>query len=72
MSDLSNLPASTFASKNPPGPLRQAILDFMSRHQAGQPGRYRFASGCTAPTLYSSCYAAMTRHLLGDLDGSSP
>ena len=71
MSDLSNLPASSFAAKNLPGSLCQATLDFIYNHQAGPPWRYRYASGCTAPTLYSSCYAAMTRHLLGDLDGLS-
>ncbi len=31
-------------------------------------GRYTYAHGCAAPTLYSSCYAALARHLLGDLD----
>jgi hypothetical protein len=30
-------------------------------------GRYRYAAGCTAPTLYSSTYAAMAQHLLGHL-----
>ena len=31
-------------------------------------GRYRYSAACGLPTLYSSCYAAMARHLLGDLD----
>jgi hypothetical protein len=31
-------------------------------------GRYRYAPGCRRATLYSSTYAAMVRHLLGDLD----
>jgi hypothetical protein len=31
------------------------------------PGGYRYAAGVSAPTLYSSTYAAMARSLLGDL-----
>ena len=31
-------------------------------------GRYRYAERMAAETLYASCYAAMTRHLYGDLD----
>jgi len=48
--------------------LQEAILAFCSTHRTGAPGRYRYAAGCTMPTLYASSYAAMTQHLLGDLD----
>ncbi len=59
--------------KNPGSPmntniLRQTILAFVATHRIGAAGRYRYSAGCTAPTLYSSCYAALTRHLLNDLD----
>ena len=47
--------------------LRQTVLAFVAGNQAGAPGRYRYAAGSALPTLYSSCYAAMARHLLGDL-----
>ena len=47
--------------------LRDRVLAFVSQRQAVEPGRYCYAAGCTVPTVYSSCYAAMTRHLLGDL-----
>jgi hypothetical protein len=49
--------------------LRTALLAFVEAHQAGEVGIYRYAAGCNTPTLYSSCYAAMIRHLLDDLDG---
>jgi len=42
-------------------------LAFITRHRLVDPGRYRYATDCPASTLYSSCYAAMARHLLGDL-----
>lgn len=42
-------------------------LAFVTRYRLGDLGRYRYAAGCSVPTLYSSCYAAMARHLLGDL-----
>lgn len=32
-------------------------------------GRYLYATGMTIPVLYASAYAAMTRHLYGDLQG---
>lgn len=38
------------------------------RFVEGTYGRYRYAADCTEPTLYSSTYAAMTRHLYGDLE----
>jgi hypothetical protein len=39
---------------------------------AGQPfGRYRYSRSAAQPTLYSSTYAAMTRHLYRDLGGLS-
>jgi hypothetical protein len=50
--------------------LRDTVLAFIRDHaiiEAGC-GRYRYATGSTVPTLYSSCYAAMVRHLLGDLE----
>jgi hypothetical protein len=47
---------------------RQPALAFISGQHAGDIGRYRYARNCATATLYSSCYAAMTRHLLGDLD----
>lgn len=47
--------------------LRQTALAFIAGNQAGSAGRYRYAAGCALPTLYASCYAAMARHLLGDL-----
>jgi hypothetical protein len=44
----------------------QPVLGFIAAHRLGTPGRYRYAAGCTTLTLYSSTYAAMARHLLGD------
>lgn len=44
-----------------------STLGFISTLQAGGTGRCYYAKGCTQPTLYSSCYAAMARHLLGNL-----
>ena len=38
------------------------------RFTDGAYGRYRYAAGSKQPTLYSSTYAAMTRHLVRDLD----
>jgi len=32
-------------------------------------GRYLYAQGMAGPVLYASTYAAMTRHLFGELDG---
>jgi len=43
-------------------------IAFIAAHRTGAPGRYRYAEGSALPTLYSSTYAAVTRHLLGDLD----
>lgn len=48
--------------------LRDRVLAFTSQRQGTDPGRYHYAAGCTVPTVYSSCYAAMVRHLLGDLE----
>jgi hypothetical protein len=49
--------------------LREGVLGFIQSHAlaTAPAGRYRYAAGCAAPTLYSSTYAAMARHLLGDL-----
>ncbi|MCL5997428.1 MAG: hypothetical protein M1546_15425 [Chloroflexi bacterium] len=50
--------------------LRQHTLAFVAscQYPAAGVGRWRYASDCTAPTLYSSCYAAMTQALYGELD----
>jgi hypothetical protein len=48
---------------------KQRVLAFITGHRLDVNGRYRYAAGCAAPTLYSSAYAAMARHLLGDLQG---
>ena len=42
-------------------------LAFIAAHRCDRPGRYRYSAVSAGPTLYSSCYAAMARHLLGDL-----
>jgi len=49
--------------------LKNHVLGFMAAHRAGDAGPFRYAAGCAAPTLYASTYAAMARHLLGDLQG---
>jgi hypothetical protein len=43
-------------------------LAFVAAHRGDRPGRYRYSAVSSGPTLYSSCYAAMARHLLGDMD----
>jgi len=50
--------------------VRERTLRFIEsmRLADGAYGRYRYAAGCQQPTLYSSTYAAMTRHLYRDLD----
>jgi hypothetical protein len=50
--------------------VREQTLRFIEsmRLTDGAYGRYRYAAGCQQPTLYSSAYAAMTRHLYRDLD----
>jgi len=50
--------------------LRLQTLVFISGHRLTTRGVgvYRYSLSCQQPTLYSSSYAAMTRHLLGDLD----
>ena len=52
--------------------LREATLAFLARHARPElgPGRYRYALTVEPPTLYSSCYAALTRDLYGDLAGA--
>lgn len=49
--------------------LRSRTLAYIEsmRLPGGSFGRYRYASGCSEPTLYSSTYAAMTRELYDDL-----
>lgn len=53
----------------------RGVLGFVERHRVPGPyeaGCYRYSSACRQATLYSSCYAAMARHLVGDLDRLSP
>jgi len=49
--------------------LVESVLGFVAGRRAVGPGCHVYAAGGRQPTLYSSCYAAMARHLLGDLDG---
>jgi hypothetical protein len=44
------------------------VRTFIDARLGDSPGRYHYADGCGVSTLYSSCYAAMARHLLGDLE----
>lgn len=48
---------------------RDRVLGFIAscRLPDAGPGRYRYSLSTTVPTLYSSCYAAMARDLLSDL-----
>ncbi len=49
---------------------RDGVLAFIEscRLPEAGPGCYRYSLSTTRPTLYSSCYAAMARDLLSDLD----
>jgi len=47
------------------------VLTFIAGNHLGPAGHYRYAAGCAEPTLYASSYAAMARHLLGDLESLS-
>ncbi len=47
----------------------QQALAFIEAQRLDNAGCYRYAAGCTAPTLYSSTYAAMARHLFGEIQG---
>lgn len=51
--------------------LPSTTLAYVERMRlSGAPyGRYLYAQGMAAPVLYASTYAAMTRHLFGELDG---
>ncbi len=49
----------------------ETVRAFVAARGCGDIGRYCYSADCTAPTLYSSCYAAMALHLLGDLQGMS-
>jgi hypothetical protein len=53
--------------------IRQKTLAFIEsmRITDGPFGRYRYSSDVQKPTLYSSTYAAMTRHLYRDLESLS-
>ena len=44
---------------------KEDVLRFVESNYLGQPGRYRYSSSCSEPTLYSSTYAAMTMSLFG-------
>jgi hypothetical protein len=50
---------------------RSDTLAFVERHRAGGP-RFRYSVESFRPTLYSSCYAALTRSLYNDLGGLMP
>jgi len=41
------------------------VIRFINSNYMGKPGQYRYSAACSVPTLYSSTYAAMTLHLLG-------
>lgn len=49
--------------------IRRRALGFVESMRLTAPpyGRYRYSAAVSEPTLYSSSYAAMTRHLYGDL-----
>jgi hypothetical protein len=44
------------------------MLNFIADRHAVETGHYFYAADSRVPTLYSSTYAAMARHLLGDLE----
>jgi len=48
--------------------LPRVVCAFITKQQCFGKGigRYRYSASCRQATLYSSCYAAMARHLLGD------
>lgn len=54
-----------------PEQLRSKTLAYIENMRLpGKPyGRYLYAEGQAVPVLYASTYAAMTRHLYGELDG---
>ncbi len=54
-------------------PIRAKTLSYIaSMRLTDHPyGRYRYSANATKPTLYSSAYAAMTRHLYNDLHSLS-
>ena len=54
-----------------PDQLKTKTLSYIeSMRLPGAPyGRYLYAEGMAIPVLYASTYAAMTRHLYGDLQG---
>ena len=55
--------------------MKSTILAFIDRQREAAPnpiGRYCHSSVCHHTTLYSSYYAAMSRHLLGDTDTLMP
>jgi len=53
--------------------IRDRTLEYIEsmRITVGNYGRYRYSSQVSEPTLYSSTYAAMTRHLYRDLESAS-
>ncbi len=65
---------TTLAAMPDIAPVRQATLAFFERLRVeGSPyGRYRYTLNGTAPLLYASAYAALTRSLYDDLSVLSP
>jgi hypothetical protein len=51
--------------------IRTRTLSYIERLRVDQPlyGSYRYSDSQSVPVLYASTYAAMTRHLYGDLQG---
>jgi hypothetical protein len=66
-----NNPTGKQGVKAPVENLSPSVCRFIAAHAlpAEGPGRYRYSLAVSRPTLYSSCYAAMARGLLGDLAG---
>lgn len=48
--------------------IRKSTLSFIEKHRMFGAGTYCYSLTCSQPTLYSSCYAAMTRSLYNDLE----
>jgi len=71
---LAALPEGAWGEENDAAEVMQRIrsrtLEYIESMRLGDGpyGRYRYSADVSKPTLYSSTYAAMTRHLYGDLD----
>ncbi|MDI3545100.1 MAG: hypothetical protein PWQ96_2401 [Clostridia bacterium] len=50
--------------------IREKTLSYIEnmRIKEGPYGQYKYSASQNVPVLYASCYAALTRHLYGDLD----